>query len=90
MREAAAHAHRERREKEIDVKNRKLKHVLMVEDVPASNGKEARSYWTKIGVAEENADGSWSIHLSAVPVSGRMQIRDPAPVTTGIDVGGAQ
>ena len=59
----------------------KMKHVWMVEDAPAPPGatsKEPRSYWTKIGVAYENADGSWSLQLAAVPVTGRMQLRDPA------------
>ena len=59
--------------------DRKMKHIWMVEDVAASGAKEARSYWTKIGVAFENADGSWSLQLSAIPVTGKMQLRDPAP-----------
>lgn len=69
---------------------KKMKHVWMVEETPASASKKARSYWTKIGVAYENADGSWSLQLSAVPVTGRMQIRDPAPspAARGLAAGG--
>lgn len=57
---------------------RKIKHVWMVEDVPAAGRKHARSHWTKIGVAYENADGSLTLQLAAIPVSGRMQVRDAA------------
>lgn len=60
---------------------RVTKHVWMVEDAPAREGDRARSLWTKIGLAVENPDGSLSLHLTALPVSGRMVIRDArAPV----------
>lgn len=57
---------------------RKHQNLWLVEDQPAKgpNG-EARTMWTKIGVAFENRDGSWSLHLSAIPVSGRLQMRPP-------------
>ncbi len=61
------------------MKNKKMRHVWMVEDVPASQGAGPRAFWTKIGVAYENDDGSLSLTLAAIPVTGRMQIRDPAP-----------
>ena len=35
-----------------------------------------RSYWTRIGVAYTNRDGSLNIKLDAVPVSGTMQVRE--------------
>lgn len=38
-----------------------------------------RSYWTKIGVAYLNRDGSLNVKLDAVPVNGTMQIRDWTP-----------
>lgn len=60
-----------------DKKN--MKHLWMVEDVPATGNREAKSFWTKVGVAFENRDGSWSLELSAIPVSGRLQMREPAP-----------
>lgn len=68
---------------------RKMKHVWMVEDAPTSTTSAPKSFWTKIGVAFENADGSLSLHLSAVPVSGRMKIRDATPVITSEEVHGA-
>ena len=35
-----------------------------------------QSYWTKIGVAFVNSDGSFNVLLDAVPVNGRLHIRD--------------
>jgi hypothetical protein len=58
---------------------RKMMHLWMVEDVAATATREAKSFWTKIGVAFENKDGSFSLELSAIPVSGRLQMREPAP-----------
>ena len=52
------------------------KHLWMVEDYVDKEGKE-KSYWTKVGVAFENRDGSWAIELAAVPVNGRLQMREP-------------
>lgn len=57
---------------------RKMKHLWMVEDVKNARG-EQRSFWTKVGVAFENRDGSWTLQLSALPITGRLQMRDPAP-----------
>ena len=59
--------------------DRKMKQLWMVEDVPATGSREAKSFWTKIGVAFENRDGSFSLKLSAIPVSGNLQMRDPPP-----------
>lgn len=62
---------------------KKMKHVWMVEDAPSSPGEAPRTFWTKIGIAVENEDGSLSLTLSAIPVTGKMIIRDEsAPVTT--------
>lgn len=40
-----------------------------------------RSYWTRIGSAYANRDGSLSITLDALPVNGSLQVRalDAAP-----------
>jgi hypothetical protein len=58
---------------------RAFKQLWMVEDVASSAGREAKSFWTRVGIAFENRDGSWSLELSAIPVSGRLQMRDPSP-----------
>lgn len=56
---------------------RKYKEVWLVEDAPNANRK---AFWTKIGVAFENKDGSWNLRLSAVPIgSNTLNIRDPKP-----------
>ena len=39
--------------------------------------RDGKSYWTKVGAAFENRDGSWSVVLDAIPVNGRLQIREP-------------
>ena len=62
-----------------DTSKKKIKHLWMVEDLPATANREARSFWTKIGVAFENKDGSFSLELSAIPVNGRLQMREPQP-----------
>lgn len=51
------------------------KNLWMVEDKETGDGK--RSFWTKVGVAFPNKDGSWRLELAAVPVTGRLQMRDP-------------
>ncbi len=38
--------------------------------------KGDKSYWTRIGAAFTNKDGSINLELDALPVSGRLQIRD--------------
>jgi hypothetical protein len=41
------------------------------------DGTEGRkSRWVRIGVAFENRDGSWNIMLDALPVTGKLQVRD--------------
>ena len=35
-----------------------------------------KKYWTRIGVAFVNADGSINVKLDSLPVSGEFQIRD--------------
>lgn len=52
---------------------RRFKEVWLVED-----RREGKSVWTRVGTAFENADGSWNIRLSAMPVAGgRLNMRDP-------------
>jgi hypothetical protein len=44
-------------------------------NVFALTEKGERTYWTKVGVAYTNRDGSLNVQLDALPVSGRLQIR---------------
>ncbi|MBI3597469.1 MAG: hypothetical protein HY203_09980 [Nitrospirae bacterium] len=51
-------------------KSRTARQVFTVVD---RNGK---SYWIRIGAAFANYDGSETVLLDALPINGRMQIRD--------------
>lgn len=46
--------------------------------VSERNGKH---YWNRIGLAFVNRDGSLSVKLEALPVTGELQIRDYVPRT---------
>jgi len=40
-------------------------------------GEGKKTYWCKVGSAWEAKDGSWQIVLDALPVNGRLNMRDP-------------
>lgn len=42
-----------------------------------TDGKE-REFWTRIGTAFENRDGSITCRLDALPVNGKVVIREPS------------
>jgi hypothetical protein len=46
-----------------------------------TDGKE-RARWVRVGVAFDNRDGSVNVLLDAIPLSGRLQIRDRAEPQT--------
>ena len=61
---------------------RRYKEVWLVEDHP-----NRKAWWTRVGVAFENKDGSWNLHLSAVPVGrNTLQVRDPRPNSEASDI----
>ncbi len=41
--------------------------------------KDGRQFWVRVGAAFVNRDGSLSVRLDAVPVNGKLQIRDYQP-----------
>lgn len=41
--------------------------------------RQGRSYWNRVGAAFVNSDGSITLKLDAVPVSGEVVIRDYHP-----------
>lgn len=47
--------------------------------VYAITERDGRSFWSRVGVAFSNRDGSLNISLDALPVSGRLQVRDDEP-----------
>jgi hypothetical protein len=50
-----------------------------------AQGSESRSRWTRIGVAFKNKDGSLTIKLDALPVSGIIQVRKEQEKTANDD-----
>ena len=38
-----------------------------------------KSFWTRIGAAFKNRDGSYNIHLDALPCNGKLHMREPEP-----------
>jgi hypothetical protein len=52
-----------------------MKDVYTIMDAKAKEGKE-KSVWTKIGSAFDNKDGSLNIYLNALPLNGKLQIRE--------------
>lgn len=54
---------------------------MIVETNKEKEGQEGKkdAFWTKIGVAFENKDGSLNVVLNAFPVDGKLNIRDPKP-----------
>jgi hypothetical protein len=53
--------------------------VVAKKIVYAVTEKGDRTFWTRIGVAFVNRDGSLSVRLDAMPVNGTMQIREDEP-----------
>lgn len=53
-----------------------MKEVYTIEEKTGKEGKESKSYWTRVGSAFENKDGSVNIYLNALPINGKLQIRD--------------
>ena len=42
-----------------------------------------KSFWVRIGEAYTNTDGSINVNLEALPVNGKLQIRDWMPSDKG-------
>lgn len=38
--------------------------------------RDGKAFWIRIGAAFENRDGSLNVILDAIPINGKMQIRD--------------
>ena len=56
--------------------SRPFKVVYAITENKNGNGK---SFWTRIGVAFTNRDGSLTLKLDCVPLGGTMQVRDYEP-----------
>jgi hypothetical protein len=60
----------------------------MTERTTASAG--TRTYWTRVGVGFVNRDGSITLRLDAVPISGQLQVREWEPAERRPDGGDTQ
>ncbi|MEM7083739.1 MAG: hypothetical protein AAF465_13495 [Pseudomonadota bacterium] len=40
-------------------------------------GEETKDFWQRVGSAWRNQDGSINVSLNALPVNGRLHIREP-------------
>ena len=52
-----------------------MKDVYVIHDTKPGQRK-AKGRWTRIGVAFENKDGSLNVLIDAIPLNGRLHIRD--------------
>lgn len=60
--------------------NRNMKHIVAA--IERVTGNEKKTYWTRIGVAFENRDGSYNLRFDFIPVdlvTTTIQLRDPNP-----------
>ncbi|MGH7280467.1 MAG: hypothetical protein ACRELY_03005 [Polyangiaceae bacterium] len=44
-----------------------------------TENKNGKSFWTRIGAAFTNRDGSLTLKLDCIPIGGTMQVRDYEP-----------
>ena len=49
-----------------------------------------RALWTKIGSAFKNRDGSYNLHLEALPLSGKLHLREVDPSRRGLGESGRE
>ena len=66
-----------------------MKETVRLKDVYtiAEGSDEYRSRWTKVGIGFVNSDDSINIVLDAVPVNGRLHVRDRRPPKTKHETG---
>jgi len=60
--------------------NGKFKHLVAV--VERGEGENKKNYWTRIGVAFENRDGSFNLRFDYIPADmahTTIQLREPNP-----------
>ncbi|MCH2109765.1 MAG: hypothetical protein MK135_10570 [Polyangiaceae bacterium] len=55
------------------MENAKMKFIYVI------TGRGERKFWTKVGVAFVNRDGSLNCKLDSLPVDGELHIRDYVP-----------
>lgn len=51
--------------------------------VESGQGDQAKKRWIRVGTAFTNQDGSVNVILDALPLNGKLNIRDPKPREDG-------
>ncbi|MCC6523793.1 MAG: hypothetical protein IT373_14140 [Polyangiaceae bacterium] len=69
-------AGRPRRDEHRDVEPGDRRRTTPTKTAYALTERAERTYWTRVGVAYTNKDGSVTVKLDALPVSGVIQIRE--------------
>ena len=59
----------------MEDQSRSMKTVFTVVD-----RGQGKSIWVRVGTGFENKDGSWNLHLDAIPTNGKLQVRDWEPI----------
>ena len=51
--------------------------------------RDGKTFWLRVGAAFQNKDQSWNLYLDAMPINGRLQMRDWDEPWEGRGRGGA-
>ena len=51
--------------------------VFSIRETQNESG-QSQSWWTRVGRAFLNRDGSINVHLDALPMQGKLQLREPS------------
>jgi hypothetical protein len=75
----------------MEEQSRTLKAVFTIVERGTSNGM-TKSYWTRVGTGFVNKDGSVTLKLDCIPISGTLQVREWEPYERRADAmdGGAR
>jgi hypothetical protein len=75
-------------ENPMEENSRSMKVVWSVIERGQANGL-TKAYWSRVGVGFVNRDGSLTLRLDAIPLSGSLQVRDWEPYDRRSDAGEA-
>jgi hypothetical protein len=70
----------------MEDQSRNMKAVWAI--VERAAGGATKSFWTRVGVGFVNRDGSLTLQLDAIPISGRLQVREWEPYERRTDAAG--
>jgi hypothetical protein len=75
-------------ERIMEEQSRTMKAVFTIVERGTSNGM-TKSYWTRVGIGFVNKDGSITLKLDCIPISGTLQVREWEPYERRADAGEA-